>query len=79
LQEYVVVEQNFVQVMVLRKNQGWFPCTYFLGDDVTFESIGLALPVEAIYERIDNKDMVLHREENRKLVDPIVTNAENPL
>jgi Uma2 family endonuclease len=79
LQEYVLVEQGFVQVLVLRKNQGWFPYTYFLGDDVTFESIGLALPVEAIYERVDNKDMVRHREKNRKLVDPIVTNAENPL
>ncbi len=62
LQEYVVVEQDFVQVLVLRKSQGWFPHLYFLGDYVTFESIGLALPVEAIYERVDNKEMASHQE-----------------
>lgn len=62
LQEYVVVEQDFVQVLVLRKSQRWFPHHYFLGDDVTFESIGLTLPVEAIYERVDNKEMARHRE-----------------
>ena len=61
LQEYVVVEQDVVQVLVLRKSQGWFPHHYFLGDDVTFESIGLTLPVEAIYERVDNKVMARRR------------------
>ncbi len=61
LQEYVVVEQDFVQVLVLRKSQGWFPHHYFLGDDVTFESIGSTLAVEVIYERVDNKDMACHR------------------
>jgi Uncharacterized protein conserved in cyanobacteria len=63
LKEYVVVEQDFVQVLVLRKSQGWFPHHYFLGDAVTFESIELTLPVEAIYERVDNKEMASHREQ----------------
>jgi hypothetical protein len=30
----------------------------FLGDDVTFESIGLTLPVETIYQRVKNQDVL---------------------
>lgn len=58
LQEYVLIEQDFVDVQVFRRNEGWIPSHYFLGDEVTFESIGLTLPVEDIYHRVQNDDMV---------------------
>jgi len=57
LKEYVVLEQNIVSVQVFRKSNHWRPDYYFLGDTVTFESIGLTLSVEDIYDRVDNKDM----------------------
>jgi Uma2 family endonuclease len=57
LQEYVLIEQDFVDVEVVRKSEGWQPKHYFLGDTVTFESIGLTLPVEEIYHRVKNQDM----------------------
>ena len=57
LQEYVLVEQEFVSIQVLRKSNHWVSEYYYLGDMVTFESIGLTLGVEEIYNRVDNKDM----------------------
>jgi len=56
LQEYVLIEQDFASIQVLKKNRG--PAKYFyLGDSVTFESIELTLAVEKIYDRVDNADM----------------------
>jgi Uma2 family endonuclease len=56
-QEYVLVEQDIVAIQVLRKEKWGPPAYYFLGDSVTFESIGLTLTVEEIYDRVDNADM----------------------
>lgn len=56
VQEYVLIEQDVVSVQVLKNNKG--PAEYYyLEDSVTFESIGLTLPVEEIYDRVDNADM----------------------
>ncbi|MFZ2406527.1 MAG: Uma2 family endonuclease [Methylobacter sp.] len=57
LQEYVLIEQDFVSVQVLRKSNHWQPEYFYLGDRVSFESIGLVLTVEEIYDRVDNADM----------------------
>ncbi|MFZ2452765.1 MAG: Uma2 family endonuclease [Methylovulum miyakonense] len=57
LQEYVLIEQDFVDVEVCRRNQGWVSSHYFLGDTVHFEAIGLAMAVADIYERVENEDM----------------------
>jgi len=58
LQEYVLIEQDFVQVQVLRKSNDWKHDYYYLGDSVIFESIGLTLSVEDIYDRVDNNEML---------------------
>ena len=52
-----MIEQDFVQVQVLRKRTDWKYEFYFLGDSITFESIDLTLTVEEIYDRVDNDDM----------------------
>ncbi len=57
LQEYVMIEQDYVDVEVLRRKDNWLPKHYFLGDEVTFESIELSLSVEEIYHRVNNEDM----------------------
>jgi len=57
LEEYVLVEADIVCVQVLRRSQHWRPDYYFLGDQVTFDAIGLTLAVEEIYDRVDNADM----------------------
>ncbi len=58
LQEYVMIEQNYVDVEVLRRSDGWVSKHYYLGDDVTFTAIDLTLPVEVIYQRVRNEDML---------------------
>jgi len=57
LQEYVLIEQDFVDVEVVRRREGWQSKHYYLGDDVTFESIEFTLSVEGIYHRVQNEDM----------------------
>lgn len=57
LLEYVLVEQDFVQIEIMRKNQHWQSFKYYLGDEIHFESIGLCLKVEELYERVQNTDM----------------------
>jgi len=58
LEEYVVIEQEFCRIEVFRKKDNWNSISYFLGDEVTFESINVTLSVEALYRRVDNKEML---------------------
>ncbi len=58
LQEYVLIEQDFIDIEVLRKNDDWKSRHYFLGETVRFESIDLSILVEEIYFRVQNQDML---------------------
>ena len=58
LQEYVLIEQDYVDIQVIRRNESWLPRHYFLGDELTFDSINLTLPVEEIYSRVNNEKML---------------------
>jgi Uma2 family endonuclease len=58
LQEYVIIEQDIVDIEIVRKSDGWQPRHYYLGDEIIFESIELTLTVDEIYDRVDNEDMV---------------------
>jgi len=57
LEEYVLVEQDICQVEVFRKSAHWQASFYFLGDEITFESIGITLSVEDIYYQIDTEEV----------------------
>lgn len=57
LQEYVLIEQDCVDITVYRKSDDWHSVHYFLGETVHFESIDLTLSVEEIYHRVQNEDM----------------------
>ncbi|MEQ1635922.1 MAG: Uma2 family endonuclease [Methylococcales bacterium] len=57
LKEYILVEQDFVAVQVLRRDNHWQSEYFYLGDRVIFESINLTLSVEEIYDRVNNDDM----------------------
>lgn len=61
LEEYVLIEQDFVDVEVCRRSKRWWPEHYYLGDTVHFASIDLTLSVEDIYARVMNDDMQAHR------------------
>lgn len=57
LQEYILIEQDFVDVEIVRRSNGWRSEHYYLGEEITFESIGLTVSVEDIYSRVDNSDV----------------------
>ena len=61
LQEYVLVDQDIVDVEVCRKSEGWISRHYYLGDVVPLTSIGLDIAVEEIYHRVDNEEMTNFR------------------
>ena len=52
LEEYVLIEQDFIDVEVCRRKNNWTSEHYFLGDKVTFESLDLTLSVADIYQRV---------------------------
>jgi Uma2 family endonuclease len=57
LQEYVLIEQDFVEVEISRRSANWNSQHYFLGDEVYFESLDLKLPIAEIYRRVDNEEL----------------------
>ena len=65
LVEYVLIEQDFVDIEVMRKSDNWKSSHYFLGDKVHFDSIDLTLTVEEIYHRIHNDNMHEYLEKQR--------------
>ena len=58
LKEYVLIEQDFVDITVYRKSDSWRSTHYFLDEEIYFESIDLTLSVEEIYHRVKNEDMI---------------------
>ena len=58
LQEYVLIEQDIVDVEICRRNNHWQPEHHYLGDVVYFAAIDLRLPVEEIYMRVTNQDIL---------------------
>ena len=62
LLEYVLIEQDFVDIEIIRRRTGWQSERFYLGDSVTFESIALTLTVEDIYARVNNPELVEWRQ-----------------
>jgi len=62
LEYYVLVEQDFCEISVLSRAEGFIPQYYYLGDEISFPAIKLTIKVEDIYERIENEDKTLYLE-----------------
>jgi Uma2 family endonuclease len=52
LQEYGILSQEVRQLLLFRKRTGWTIEQYRDDDAVTFESVGLTLPVSTLYRRV---------------------------
>ena len=57
LMEYMLIEQDTVEVEVFRRSQGWQPSYYYWGDTVVLESVDLSITVTEIYERVRNEEV----------------------
>lgn len=60
LQEFILIEQDFVDVEVCRRSEGWLSQHYFLGDEFMLDSLGLTVSVEDIYRRVQNEDVLTY-------------------
>lgn len=57
LQEYVLIEQDFVDIEVCRRSKHWQSEHYYLGDQVYLAAVDLTIPVGTLYARVVNDDM----------------------
>jgi Uma2 family endonuclease len=58
LEEYVLIEQDRGEIQVFSKKDQWQSFYYYLGDDITFSSLGITVPVEDIYYQVNNEDVL---------------------
>ncbi|MEY3288234.1 MAG: hypothetical protein RLZZ419_476 [Pseudomonadota bacterium] len=58
LEEYVLIEQDKGEIEVFSKKDQWQSFYYYLGDDITFSSLGITVPVEDIYYQVNNEDVL---------------------
>jgi len=58
LKEYVIIEQDIVDITVYRKTDNGRSTHYFMGETIKLESINFTLAVEDIYYRVENKDVI---------------------
>ncbi|MDO5050579.1 MAG: Uma2 family endonuclease [Moraxella equi] len=58
LQEYVLLEQDFMVVTVYRKADDWKASIYQKDDDVPLDSIGLTLTMKEVYEEVAIKPIL---------------------
>lgn len=63
LKEYILIEQDFVDVEICRRSNGWISEHFFMGDTASFESIDLNIAVEEIYARVENEDVKTYLEQ----------------
>lgn len=52
LEEYVLVEQDFMEVSVFRRSDNWKATRYFEGEVVMLQSIGATISVAEIYYQV---------------------------
>lgn len=60
LEEYVLIEQDRGEIVVFRRRDGWQSSYYYLGDQIHFYSVDVAVPVADIYYQVDNDDVLAY-------------------
>ena len=58
LEEYVLIEQDKGEIQVFSKKDQWQSFYYYLGDEITFSSLGVTVLVEDIYYQVNNDDVL---------------------
>ncbi|MDP1665651.1 MAG: Uma2 family endonuclease [Methylobacter sp.] len=66
LEEYVLIDQAIAEIEVFRKKDHWQSFYYYLGDAITFESLGVTVLVEDIYYQVNNDDVLAFLQEKNQ-------------
>ncbi|MGZ8160779.1 MAG: Uma2 family endonuclease [Methylobacter sp.] len=77
LEEYILIEQTIGEIEVFRKKDHWQSSYYYLGDAITFESLGVTVLVEDIYYQVNNDDVLAFlQEKNQAIAQETTSNHE---
>ncbi|MDO9423213.1 MAG: Uma2 family endonuclease [Methylobacter sp.] len=75
LEEYVLIDQTIAEVEVFRRKEHWQSFYYYLGDAITFDSLGVTVLVEDIYYQVNNDDVLAFlQEKNQAAVEEMDAN-----
>ena len=66
LEEYVLIEQDKGEIQVFSRKDGWQSFYYYLGDQLIFHSLDITIPVEAIYDQVNNEDVAVYLEQKQR-------------
>jgi Uma2 family endonuclease len=77
LEEYVLIDQTIAEIDVFRKKEHWQSSYYYLGDEITFESLGVTVLVEDIYYQVNNDDVLAFLQEKNQAA--LEETASNPV
>ncbi|MDO9170182.1 MAG: Uma2 family endonuclease [Methylobacter sp.] len=66
LEEYVLIDQTIAEVEVFRRKEHWQSFYYYLGDAMTFDSLGVTVLVEDIYYQVNNDDVLAFLQEKNQ-------------
>lgn len=66
LEEYVLIDQTIAEVEVFRRKEHWQSFYYYLGDAITFDSLGVTVLVEDIYYQVNNDDVLAFLQEKNQ-------------
>ena len=58
LEDYVLIEQDKDEIQIFSRQNHWQSAYYYLGDHITFASLGITLAVEDIYDQVENEDVL---------------------
>lgn len=72
VQEYLLIEQDVVDIEIIRRSNGWVSERFYMGDSIVLQSIGLTVSVVDIYDRVVNADV------NRWLTEQAALNNTPP-
>lgn len=69
LEEYVLIEQDKGEIQVFSRRDNWQSAYYYLGDEISFRSLGISIAVEDIYYQVNNEDVqVFLQQKQQQLV-----------
>ncbi len=78
VEEYVLIDQTIAEIEVFRKKEHWQSFYYYLGDEITFESLGVTVLVEDIYYQVNNDDVLAFLQEKNQASLPVQEAVQPP-
>ena len=53
----MLIEQDFCEVTLLSREQGFIPQSFYLGDTMPLPAINVEIKISELYQQVKNEDM----------------------